>query len=142
MKKSAVVYLRGGKVLVQSQARLPNGALLADKLIAVLNERDRGAIGLAVSEALEAYRTGAEMPEDVLQDNELYLAAGVRGWRQFVSGTKAVGVKLNDNLIALQPRKNAGPRDGFIHTEGKDHTVLCGDPELGNKVMAAFKDAE
>ena len=138
--KRASAYGRDGKVFFDAQAKTEAGFYVGSEPVVVVDPSDTKGLSAGLLRVLDAYRTGVPTPSRREErGQELYAAAGVGTWREFVKGAKLVDIELNDGIITLVSWRNDGR--GFVPTDRK-RSAPMGSPDLAATVIAALADAE
>jgi hypothetical protein len=103
-------------------------------------------LGRAVQAALMTSMSNVPHPSrEEIQHlaDELLRLAGVRSFRKFMEGARAIGVEQDGLEMRFIPYKNGGPRRGFEHMLIKTTvTGLLHEVGLGEAVLAALDQAE
>ena len=144
----ANIYERSGRVFGRSEDKTVAGYHFAQDNVMALNATDHTGIGAALKAALEASRESVPIPprHAMAADapSALYLAAGVRTWREFAKGAKSISVHQGDGQIKLVPWKNEGVLANFVPIKDRARTLpdTSPDADLGAAVVAALADID
>src|SRR6266478_5035013 len=145
----AQAYWRPGKVLVHALARTEPGFYIsAEPWLTLPSNVNPVVLGSAIREALLAFQPNVPIPDyrspawKALQLARVR-AVGVRAERQFMSGSKLVGIATVGQNLRFTPTRNGGstgPGRGYQDLpEGTFEAPLTIDTEgLGLKVVEAW----
>lgn len=114
MKKSAILYERGGALFFRASSLTTTGILVdSEPLLRIDPRTGSTAIGSAVVTVLDAFREEVPHPTDwTAAALPLLKIAGVRSWHTFMKRSRCVGLVLDSQSLLLTPCRNLG-KGGF-----------------------------
>jgi hypothetical protein len=140
--KAASLYLRRGKVFVESNSRTTSGFWIVTGPVRVFDEADIAGVGEALRMALENSRRGVETPgpgEDLT--GPMRAAADVKTWSAFVKEARSVDATLTDGVVTLTPYRRVDRIGNYVPISEKARTVRLLSDELGREIAESFRDA-
>lgn len=137
-----MLYARRGRAFVTSESQTQDGfwVMTGPCLVVSLDSPDE--ISTRVHEALDMSRSGVPSPSPSERlDTELLKQAGVKSFRTFIRGTRAVRISASGQRMIVTPTRNGGTSRGF---EFKDSEALQVDDEalLASALTEALEAAE
>jgi hypothetical protein len=142
MRKRAVAYKRGSRVVICPESETTAGVWILDSP-AVVGSTDLDRLGKQLIEALGASRRLIPHPTvwSGLFDPVLH-AAGVRSYSTFMKSALGVGASWSEVGVHLTPYRNLGRKEGFDHIDSKTMMVSnYTDEQLGAALLSAFENA-
>ena len=143
MSATCEVIARGGKLYVFPNCEVQAGAWMTCPPVTVL-EQNAGvdAIGGAVMDALQRFRTNVPLPDDYeLAANQALEGTGFKSWRSFSKGAQRLGVRSVGAEILVTPTV-ADSRGGYGDLEDKAITVRADPAAIGSAVVDALGKCE
>lgn len=148
-KQMAHIVQRYEKLIVTSSSRTRDGIWVVNDCFFILEANaDDETLGKAVAKALLSSQT--DVPDPALGHTPpglkaLLKALGVRNFKVYLEGTKAVEVLNDDEQPGLRivPMENAGPRTGLIEIiDAEEQLPRTDDPSsLADAIRRAFARA-
>jgi hypothetical protein len=131
--KRAVVYLRKGQFFARTVSLTEHELWVeTGPCTKLLETVEPDVLGGSVLDHLRASGTIPHPKDWKLVQAPLLTAAGVKSWNTFGMIARAAGVKLTDEGIILEPRKNNKPgfqriADAIMRLEGKPDARALGE---------------
>jgi hypothetical protein len=101
-------------------------------------------LGNAALNALSRYRTGIAPPsreELNALPTDLFKAAGVRSLKEFILGSRLVGLRRTGNCVRLEPTANGGRSRGYESLGGHIDVTLITPANVGKALREAFAES-
>jgi hypothetical protein len=141
--KHASAYLRENRVFIWPDECTTAG-LWIGALPVLASSPDRPEeVGQNLLDCLSSSKEAVPHPTEWAGGFKPFLSAvGVRSWKAFVTGTKHVGVAMQNETITFEPSRNDGAKGGFVPLPNKTSSASKIPAELGTSLLAAFAKAE
>ena len=136
MSATCEVIARGDRLYVFPNCELQAGVRMACAPVTML-EQNSGveAIGRAVMDALQKFRTNVPFPEDYNKAaNDVLKDTGFKNWRAFSKGAQRLGVRSAGAEIVVTPTV-ADARGGYADLEAKSIKVRPDPATVGSAVV-------
>jgi hypothetical protein len=140
--KRAVVDRRRSEYIVASYSLVPDGFWqMNGTYFRVPVSDDVAGLGRAVREALSTSNSGsivqARPDENPLKP--LLTELGLRGYSQYMRGTRSVAITSDGEGITVTPYRNGGAREGFVPIAESGTRLAPGDDRaIGAAVSAGM----
>jgi hypothetical protein len=143
MSATCEVIAKGAKLYVFPNCELQAGARMACPPVKVLEQNsDAEAIGRAVMDALQMFRTNVPIPDDFNKAaNDALNDTGFKNWRSFSKGAQRLGVTSVGAEILVTPTV-ADSRGGYGDLENKSIKVRSDPASVGRTVLDALQLCE
>jgi hypothetical protein len=137
------VIAKGGKLYVFPNCELQAGARMACPPVKVLEQSsDTEAIGRAVMDALQMFRSNVPIPDDFnTAANDALKDTGFKNWRSFSKGAQRLGVNSVGAEIVVTPTV-ADARGGYGDLEAKAIKIGIDPASVGRTVLDALRLCE
>lgn len=143
MSATCEVVARGGKLYVFPNCELQAGVRMACAPVTMVEQSsEEGAIGRAVLDALQRFRSNVPIPDDYNKAaNDVLKDTGFKNWRSFSKGAQRLGVRSAGPEVLVTPTV-ADARGGYADLEDKSITVRADPAAIGRAVADALKMCE